>query len=952
MPPLDQPPQLPLDRDRERRIIDEAVAAARSGQGRAVLVEGPAGIGKTTVLRMLRETTAGFEHATARAATLERELSHGVAAQLLEPAVARADDEHRQRLLAGAARLAAPVVLPEAQQDSADADRRAPVVRGLYWLTANLAAESPLLLAVDDVQWADPASLRYLDYLARRLDGLPVLLVMALRTGEPLAEELAELLDVPDLVRIRPGPLTAPGVATLVRAQLGQEPSPAFVQACLTATEGTPYLVRELLTSLSHARVTPDDAGATSVAKVTSRTIGHATLLRLSRLSSAATQVAQAVSVLGRQATAALVGAVTGMTAEDVLLQADILAAAGILETRTPLRFVHPIVDGSVYAEIPDGRRSTLHARAAGLLAAHNDIEEAALHLLRTEAGSCGTDLLRAAAAQALTRGAPESAVEYLRRHLTDQLPRGERAAVLYDLGRAESMLRDERASESLGLAVELTDDRAARGPVWVELVQSLMFGGAWDTALRTVDRALVDVAGVPGADGRATTEAWGLLQVFRAGMISNEPRLVQVYEAEREALGELAAGDGRSARLMAALLSSSAVCRLEDPAVVAALARHGLGDGALMAGPDADAWGPQAAAALAYLDLTEDARSATAQMIAAAQRRGSVYGFVRGLALRTLLAGRDGDLRAVEADLRAAFDAATRHGLAFSLPALVIWSVDALVERPELADIAAAAAAIPIDDGLRGSFSGAWLLEARGRLHAAAGRTAAAIADLRSSGSVMDRLHTRNPAVSGWRSALAPLLAGADPAAALALVEAELADARRSESARSIGVSLRTLAAVGAQDPVQVLQESARLLTGAPLELARTRLALGRRLRQDGRRGLAEAELRAALDLAHRCGAERLAASTTAELHLVGARPRRRAVTGVDALTPSEVRVATQAAAGLSNREIAQALFVTAKTVENQLSRVYLKLGISGREQLAVALGVAPAAEPAKFGG
>jgi DNA-binding CsgD family transcriptional regulator len=101
-----------------------------------------------------------------------------------------------------------------------------------------------------------------------------------------------------------------------------------------------------------------------------------------------------------------------------------------------------------------------------------------------------------------------------------------------------------------------------------------------------------------------------------------------------------------------------------------------------------------------------------------------------------------------------------------------------------------------------------------------------------------------------------------------------------------------------------------------------------------------ADTPLRSALDLAHQCGAERLAARAEEELRAIGARPRRRAVSGLDSLTPSEARVAAQAAAGMTNREIAQALFVTAKTVENQLSRVYQKLGIRGREALAATLG------------
>ena len=928
----------PLERDRELDRIEQAITSVRSGRGVTLLLDGPAGIGKSTLLRLFRSraAAAGFVTAAATGAALERELSHGVAQQLLEPLVNRADTERRSRLLSGAAQLAAPVVTHTDISETAERDQRAAVVRGLYWLTANLAAEAPLLLTVDDAQWSDPGSLRYLDFLTRRLDGLPVLVVLATRSGESAPAELAELTTGAGVGVLRPAPLTATAVGALTEERLGRAPSDAFVAACLAATDGVPYLVGELLASLDESAVRPDDAGAAAVARVTSRTVGHATLLRLSRMAPAATQVAQAVAVLGRHATPVMIAALTASTPEQVLLHADSLIAAGILVSDGHLRVAHPIVQGSVYQEIPEGLRSTWHARTAALLlAADQEVEEVAIHLLRTAPGSGGTEPLLPAAALAMTRGAPESAATYLRRRLADSMPRVERARTLFELGRAESVLRDPRATESLGQALELVADAVTRGQVWVELVQALMFGGRWDAALAAVDRALEESRDV-------APEAAAHLQVFRAGMMSNEPRLAAVFDAERESLGQIAFGESAAARLMAALLSSAAVCRLEDPETVAALARHGLAGGGLMSGPEADAWGPQAAATLAYLDLTEEAAAATAAMVSAAQRRGSVYGFVRGLALRALIAGRAGDLRACEAELRAAYDVATQGELTFGLPPLLIWSIDALLERPGLTDIAVAVDTMVIDDGLSGSFTGAWLMETRGRLRAAAGRTTEAMADLRRCGTVMTALHTRNPAVSGWRGVLASLTVATDPGEAVRLAESELADARRSGSDRSVGASLRALAAATPGAAAPLLRESAALLARAPLELARTRLALGRVERRNGRRTAAEDEVRVALDLAHRCGAERLATAAETELRALGSRPRRRASTGVEALTPSEARVAAQAAAGMSNREIAQALFVTAKTVENQLSRVYLKLGVRGREQLAVVLPVA----------
>ena len=124
-----------------------------------------------------------------------------------------------------------------------------------------------------------------------------------------------------------------------------------------------------------------------------------------------------------------------------------------------------------------------------------------------------------------------------------------------------------------------------------------------------------------------------------------------------------------------------------------------------------------------------------------------------------------------------------------------------------------------------------------------------------------------------------------------------------------------------------------------SPLELARALSDYGTALRRAGRRVPARAELERALDLSHHCGARRIANQARAELIAAGAKPRRDAITGRDALTPAELRVARLAAQGLTNREIAQALFITTKTAKAHLNRVYRKLGITRRGQLADAL-------------
>jgi DNA-binding CsgD family transcriptional regulator len=177
---------------------------------------------------------------------------------------------------------------------------------------------------------------------------------------------------------------------------------------------------------------------------------------------------------------------------------------------------------------------------------------------------------------------------------------------------------------------------------------------------------------------------------------------------------------------------------------------------------------------------------------------------------------------------------------------------------------------------------------------------------------------------------------------AARALAEEELQRARRWNTPSALACALRTAGLVeGSDRGIELLKQAVASVERSPAmyERARCLTELGAALRRAGQRRDARERLREALDLADRCGALRLASRARDELVALGARPRRAALSGRDALTPSERRVAQLAAAGLSNRDIAQALFVSLRTVEGHLTHTYMKLDISSREQLADAL-------------
>ena len=228
-----------------------------------------------------------------------------------------------------------------------------------------------------------------------------------------------------------------------------------------------------------------------------------------------------------------------------------------------------------------------------------------------------------------------------------------------------------------------------------------------------------------------------------------------------------------------------------------------------------------------------------------------------------------------------------------------------------------------------------------------AQGRFADAVADFQACGEMFSSdvwgvemrdvgyLHARSGA------ALALLRLG-ERADALALAEAELTDVRAFGGARALGIALRVAGLVrGGEQPVELLGQSVAVLRRSPalLERARSLTELGAALRRAGRRADARDPLAEALDLAARCGARPLAVRAREELTATGARPRREWRRGVEALTPSELRVARLAAAGQTNREIAYGLYVTLKTVEGHLARAYAKLGITGRAELPEAL-------------
>ena len=277
-----------FERERELAELSRVLDEVRAGNGRAVVIEAPAGLGKTTLLAAATEHAAdgGMTVLRARASDLERDFAYGCVRQLLDPLVGRLSDDEHDRVFAGAAGMSGPLFAPvpvtPGSSDSAFA-----MLHGLYWLLNNVADDAPVALCVDDLHWADTESLRFLNFLAPRLDGLPVALLASARPGERDAGELHRLAAAPETRVLRPPPLTAEATARLCERRLGAEVSDEFAAACRDATGGNPFLLEALLVEVAGQEFPTDPAGALRVSDIGPAAVARAIVAPASKLNSA-----------------------------------------------------------------------------------------------------------------------------------------------------------------------------------------------------------------------------------------------------------------------------------------------------------------------------------------------------------------------------------------------------------------------------------------------------------------------------------------------------------------------------------------------------------------------------------------------------------------------------------------------------------------------------------------
>src|ERR1700738_1611710 len=863
----------PLERTAELQQLSAVLAAAVSGRGQVCVIEGPSGIGKSRLLDECARSaqTLGMSVLRARCSELTRDYPYGVARNLFETMLVRADARTRADLMRGPAALAEPVF------GNGEAADELGVLHGLYWLTVNLAEQGPTAILVDDLPWADDFSLRFLAHIAERLDDLGVALVVTIRCGDP-----------------------------------------SLTGNVVRETGGNPFLVVAVADSI-RAGESPGSATPESIRRHIAR--------RMARLNPNARDLAKAASVLGDEAALSDGILLAGLDAYRGRVVAEELILGQLLQSVDPILFAHSIVRIAVYGLLEPGERLALHAGAAKLLAGNGaEPEIAAEHVLLTgpthEAWALA--ILQDAGHAALRKGAPAAALRYLRHAVQatdtgDPVPR-----MLIDLGLAEAAAGDPMSLTRFEQALDLISEPSERADALYSLGQTLYRFGRFAEAGAAFHRGAHLFEG-GGEQVRLRFEgmAW-----------SAEVHLTPPQRGPKGAVN----GDGPGSPALLAVealrqsLTTPPVSRAAD------LALHALGDGALLA--EQGSQGPSvnlAILALLHCGRLIEAHVAADATVRDARDRGDHLAYAEASLVRAFVLYARGRINDAAADAQAAVNGFQRRGHAHAQTALAILA-HCMVERGEPTEAASAIERAGEELVLAPAIN-AYVCLARGRMNLWRRDVDAARKDLDAAENALRDLGPVNPTMLAWQS-LAGMVAhlSGDEARSRSLLEEEIRLARSFDVPIALGLDLRRRAHTQAGDQaLESFRDAINTLeaTEAKLELAAAHAGLGRGLRRAGQRIEARGHLEIALDLAHRCGATGLEAETREELMAAGGRPRRPMVSGVEALTPTELRVAHLAAEGLSNREIAEQTFVSRHTVAWHLRNIYRKLQVESREQL-----------------
>ena len=917
-PPLRSDPGDLLERDAEiARLTGLVDVLIRDRSGGVALVEGPPGIGKSALMAaaLAPERTAGVTVLRARGAELEAGLAFGGVRQLLSTPVLRLSEAAREVVFAGPAALARPVLgfaaSPTVSPEFADP------LYGLFALVSNLAERTPLVLAIDDLHWLDEESGRFVAYLASRLEGLPILLLATARPYEPGVEHRVTAALSEFALVIRPQPLSPDAVGQLIQDRPSEEVH--------RVTGGNPLLLLELKRTLAAAPTHADlDAIAPS-------SVGRSVLERVQRVSGDAVALARATALFATGARLEDAAAVADLPLGRAGAAADGLVAAQVLAAGDWLAFAHPLMRSAVYEQLGGFERRRGHATAAALLRTRGaPVNEIAAHLLSgsPEGEPENVRILVAAAAEALERAAPRAAVRYLERALVEPPQSSqERAHIGHELGRLQGKLGRAASIATLEAALRETDGAEQRIDIALDLALVRYANARWHDTIEGLDALR--------SSAELDAQHQLVVDALIVGAATFDRRLHGQFRAAADRIPDALTGDTEAERMALEAKAWDMHLRAEPLDETVALLRRAVDESATSRAADLGTDFGDPVLLLAALDPTRAAALAEQRLVRARELGLEASHGIGQAALAEAALAR-GDFR----------EALDLYGLLLATPDLHL--------RTRLGALDRASQALNYqgraEEAQRRLDELASLSEDDETVTAVAARRGE-LALLRRDYETAERLLRPRcrpyltddpyPLLSGlgWLPSYARALAGLDRTPeAVAAIRAWLPKAERLGHAGELGDLLSTLGALTpGPDGLALLQRALDLLLPSPFrwQRARAQLELGSRLRRDGERTSAREHLYAALEYAVAEHCEPIEVRATEELRIMGGRPRKVVRTGVESLTGSEQRVARLAAEGMTNKAIAQHLFLTVKTIEMHLASTYRKLDVKGRNEL-----------------
>ncbi len=932
-----------LEREWALASIDGCLAEAHAGSGRVVLIRANAGLGKTALLGRVVESARQHELQVlaARGSELEQGMPFGVARQLFENAVRDLGEREQRAVLSGAAAHAR--TLLGLASEGAGPDLLA-VIHGLYWLAGNLSDHAPALLAIDDLQWADAQTVRWLNYMAGRIRDMPILLLVATRPPEANGEELSGLIGDELVVALEP--LAVESVAEVIRSQFARAGDAGFVKSCHEASGGNPFYLRELVRAAIADGIEPTDEQAARVPQLGSREVARSILVRLARRGPRARRLANAVAVLGSDSEIRHAATLSNLSIQEALDAWDTLASADVLMRSQPLEFIHPIARTAVYNELAIGERTRAHRTAAEMLD-HDGAppRRVAMHALACEPSGDPriVDWLRSAARDALLSSTPDAAASYLNRALSEPPPPESRAQVQFELGQALIGVNTAAAAAAFAsAAVGSSGQSALLAHRWCGY--SLAYAGRMRESIASFDEAIK----LSGSGTELATHLCGTRDFYASWWADDPDR------------------DGRQRRLQD-LAGSLEGASAGERRVLAAAAVNLAHTGAASAERAIELTRRASAAGLTWLDLEDGSETASAvgntlticddpsalglftDWLGEVSRQGWTINVGGGYFQRAVIRFRRGELLEAEADARTSWEVISQLGEAAAT--IYWWSaavlLEVLIARGEFEEASELVESTGLGTKPLEVVISPFPSVLLGELALARDEVNAGVEMLLEAGAWLEQRGFDNPSYIPWRVRVAPALVAIGRASeARELIKPALQRARAFGAPWALGMALRAGGIVEqGVHGIELLRQAVAVLepSGCRVEHAHALLELGAALRRTNQRAEAREYLRASLDIAHRSGATPIANRAQQELSATGARPRRAMLSGAESLTASERRVAELAASGMSNPEIAQALFVTRKTIESHLGHVYLKLDINSRQQLPRALSPEP---------